>query len=132
VSERGRTKAYVLARKVAWSRVAVGVTMFALPKLVAKFQPADDAEPPSLEVMTRTVGVRDIALGLGAVLAARSSDDRDLRRWVLMGLTSDALDTVTGLLGFDLLGRSRATAAALIPGPFIVGNLRALSGLRSA
>jgi hypothetical protein len=82
--------------------------------------------PGNLVFMVRTIGVRDLALGLGTVVAARSSRRRGVRRWIQFGLLSDALDVMTGASSSRLLGRSGAAAAALIPVPFVAADLLVL------
>jgi len=57
------------ARALASARVALGVTAFALPRLPARPWVGTDAARPSVEVMGRALGARDVALGLGALLA---------------------------------------------------------------
>jgi hypothetical protein len=71
----------------------------------------EDEASGSLILFTRTVGVRDLALGLGTLAAERSGSAADLRRWVRAGLVSDGLDFVAGLTGSRLIG-SRGVAIA--------------------
>ena len=103
-------------------RALVGVAMIAAPRLVVR---PEDGVPAAgnLVFMVRTIGVRDLALGLGTVAAARSSRGGDARRWIRFGLVSDALDVVTSAASSRLLGRGGATAATLIPAPFVAADL---------
>ena len=94
-------------------RALVGVAMIAAPRLVVR--PKDGvAAAGDVVFMVRTIGVRDLALGLGTVVAARSSRRGDARRWMQFGLVSDALDVVVGSRSAPLLGRGGAASAALI------------------
>ena len=113
---------------MGWLRAAVGVAMIAAPNLVV---PAPEGAPPpgSLAFMVRTIGVRDLAIGLGTVAAARAAAPDDMRRWLRYGLLSDALDVVAGATAGRLLGRGGATAAALIPVPFVAADLGVLRTL---
>jgi hypothetical protein len=111
-------------------RALVGVAMIAAPGLVVRPR---RGETPSGTVafMVRTIGVRDLALGLGTVAAARSSGGGDARRWIQFGLLSDALDVVIGTRSASLLGRGGAASAALIPAPFVAADLWILRSERS-
>jgi hypothetical protein len=65
--------------------------------------------------MVRSLGARDVALGLGAVLALRHG--APVRGWVEGGGLADAADTFGTLLAFGALPRARrwlvlATSAA--------------------
>jgi hypothetical protein len=74
----------------------------------------------------RTIGIRDLVLGLGAVAASRSGAVDDANRWALAALASDALDTVVGLAAVRSIGRRDSWAAAGLAGVFVLGDLRAL------
>jgi hypothetical protein len=113
------------AQVVGLLRAAVGVAMIVAPGLVVRPQ---DGEPASgiVTFMVRTIGVRDLALGLGTVAAARSSRRGDARRWIQFGLLSDGLDTLIGTGSGRLLGRSGAATAALVPVPFVAADLLVL------
>lgn len=76
----------------------------------------------------RTVGIRDVALGLGTLHAAGTGSTRDLRRWVGAGLLSDALDIAAGLASARTTG-VRGVASALVAAPVVAADLWALSGL---
>ena len=52
----------------------------------------------------RTIGIRDLVLGLGTVFAARSDVGGDVGRWNSAALASDALDTVVSLASTDQSG----------------------------
>ena len=98
------------ATSVGWVRVVVGIVLAGAPGVfVRRF--VDDEASGSLILFARTVGVRDIALGIGTLAADRSGTTADLKRWVRAGLVSDSLDLVTGLAGSNLVGR-RGTAIA--------------------
>jgi hypothetical protein len=103
-------------------RALVGVAMIVAPRSVAR-STNGVAAAGDLVFMVRTIGVRDLALGLGTLAAANSSNTTDQARWVRFGLVSDALDVVTGTAAGRLLGRRGAASAALIPAPFAAADL---------
>ncbi|MCU1489608.1 MAG: hypothetical protein JWM85_1013 [Acidimicrobiaceae bacterium] len=85
------------------------------------------AATPGARLLGRALGGRDLALGLGALLAAQH--DAPLRGWVEAGLLSDTGDTLATLLAFKKLPRFTrwlilattlgAVAAAALCAPFL-------------
>src|SRR6516165_152288 len=72
-----------VALGLAAARVGVGLTAVVMPKLVARPWVGAEAEGLGAAVLGRALGGRDIALGLGLLLAARR--DRPLRGWLEAG-----------------------------------------------
>lgn len=65
---------------VGWIRVGVGVLFGGAPQLfVDRF--VEDESSGTLVLFARTIGVRDLALGLGTLAAERSGKSADLQRW---------------------------------------------------
>lgn len=77
-------------------------------------------------LLMRTIGIRDLVLGAGTVVAARSGDTGDLVRWNSAALASDSLDTVVSLASFRSIGKRDAWAAAALAFTFVCGDVRAL------
>ena len=101
------------ARALASARVALGVTAFALPRLPARPWVGTDAARPSVGVMGRALGARDVALGLGALLALRG--DGPVRGWLEAGGLADAGDVAATILAWrngPRFGRWLVLAAA--------------------
>ena len=119
-----------MAGGVAWLRIATGVVLSIAPRSVLRLQ-ATDEPSGSLVLMTRTVGIRDLVVGIGSLAALRSGSDGDLRRWVRVGLLSDVLDALAGAFGARLVGKRGASVSALVPVPVIVADLCALSMLNN-
>jgi hypothetical protein len=82
-----------------------------------------------MTLLLRTVGIRDLALGLGTASALRSGSTRELQRWVGAGLLSDVLDVGAGVASARTTG-ARGLASALIASPLVVVDLWALTMLR--
>jgi hypothetical protein len=116
------------AQLVGIARALVGVAMIAAPRAVVRPKNGVPAAG-DLVFMVRTIGVRDLALGLGTVAAARSGRRDGTRRWVEFGLLSDALDVMIGTRSSRLLGPGGAATAALVPVPFVVADLWARRSL---
>jgi hypothetical protein len=77
-------------------------------------------------LLMRTVGIRDLVLGVGTVVAARSGQTGDPDRWNSVALASDSLDTVVSLASFRSIGKRDAWAAAALAFAFACGDVRAL------
>jgi hypothetical protein len=73
----------------------------------------------------RTIGIRDLVIGLGTVAAARSDVAGDVGRWNSAALTSDSLDTVVSLASFRSIGKRDAWAAAVLAFVFVCCDLQA-------
>lgn len=75
--------------------------------------------------MTRACGVRDLALGAGALAAlARGQDAHD---WVVAGATCDVVDLVATLAADDVPTSGRVMVTALAGGAIAVSLAYVLS-----
>lgn len=99
-------------------RVGLGVTALVVPELAGRVWIGDAAIGRDKAVVLRALGGRDVALGVGVLLAGRRGN---LRRWVLLGALSDFVDVLSTAAGFTelpkwrrwlVLGASGASAAA--------------------
>lgn len=131
-------QARMLALSIAGARVALGAVAIAAPGIAlrpwvgataaASPGPTAATSPspnPATTVLGRALGGRDLALGLGALLAARR--DAPLRGWIEAGGLADWGDVAATLLAFGRLPRwgrwlvlaasagSAATAAVVAP-----------------
>ena len=82
-----------------------------------------------MDLLMRTVGIRDLALGLGTVASLRSDSTAETRRWVVAGLISDALDVGAGLAAARTTG-GRGVLSALVALPVVVLDVWVLAQLR--
>ena len=116
------------AGAVGWIRVGVGVLFAGAPAMfVDRF--VEDESSGTLVLFARTIGVRDLALGLGTLAAERSGSPTDLQRWVRAGLVSDSIDFVAGLASTRLVGRRGVAVATATVIPVIVLDLLGLKQL---
>ncbi len=83
-------------------------------------------------LLMRTIGIRDLVLGLGTVAAARSDDVRDERRGTATALASDSLDVAASLASFRSIGKRDSCSAAILALTFVCGDLQARRRLRRA
>lgn len=104
--------ALLLARGFAVGRTAVGAALLVAPGM-ARVWVGAPATRPGGKVLTRALGMRDVALGVGLLRAV--GEDRDIGRWLAAGVLADGTDLAATLLAWDRLpsvGRVGVTAAA--------------------
>jgi hypothetical protein len=109
---------------MGWLRAAVGVALIAAPGAPMRLSGREEPTGASLLLM-RTIGIRDLVLGLGSVAAARSNDASDIRRWGAVALASDSIDAAVSLASFRSIGKRDSCAAAALGLAFVCGDLRA-------
>jgi hypothetical protein len=106
-------------------RTAVGVALVAAPGVPLRMAGGGQSTGAA-RLLMRTIGVRDLVLGVGMLSAAGDGDGADSDRWTRATLASDALDTVLGLLAVRSIGRRDAAVAAGLAAAFVYGDVRAL------
>ncbi len=114
-----------VVERMGWFRTAVGAVLIAAP---GPFLRLSRREPPTGAsiLLLRTIGIRDLVLGLGTVSAARSDGPDDVRRWSTATLTSDALDVVASVASWRSIGRLNSVAAAAVALVAVSGDIHAL------
>jgi len=95
-----------LVRMIAAGRVVIGATLTLAPGFAGGQWVGEVAQRKDAKVMIRAMGVRDLALGAGALQALSSGDP--VRSWVLMGALSDVIDFTATALALRQLGARRA------------------------
>ena len=110
------------AEAMGWLRAAVGIGLLAAPEVPMRL-PGSEAPTPASVLLMRTIGIRDLVLGLGTVAAARSESGGDTRRWIAVTAASDTLDVATSLASFRAIGKRDAVGAALLALTFVGGDL---------
>ncbi len=109
---------------MGWLRTAVGIVLIVAPG--APMRLAGRQEPNGADMLLmRTIGIRDLVLGLGTVAAARSNDIKDVLRWTAAALASDSLDAVASLASFRSIGKRDSWSAAILALTFVCGDLQA-------
>ena len=95
------------------TRIAIGAVAVVLPRLVLRPWIGADAGQPSARLLSRALGGRDMALGLGALLAMNHGGP--VRGWLEAGGLADAGDVLATVLGWpheSRWGRWMVLAAA--------------------
>jgi uncharacterized protein YfiM (DUF2279 family) len=115
------------------ARVAIGVVALIRPATVANpWVGADQTTSPASSVLGRATGGRDVALGVGAVLAARRTAVGGLIGWTAAGAFCDAVDAAATGISWDRLPKGgRVAVAAAATSGAVMGGLLAL-GLAAA
>jgi hypothetical protein len=80
-------------------RIGVGVAFVLFPSLAGRMWIGSDAARRPVKVLARAFGARDLAIGLGIVIALDRGTP--VRGWIEAGAVSDAIDTVATLLAGD-------------------------------
>ena len=112
---------------MGWLRAAVGIALIAAPGVPIRLSGREQPTGAS-RLLMRTIGIRDLVLGLGTVAAARSGQADDIQRWTTAALASDSLDAAASLASARSIGRRDSGAAALLSLIFICGDVRARRG----
>jgi hypothetical protein len=116
---------------MGWLRAAVGIALMGAP--AAPMRLAGRRNPAAAELLLmRTIGIRDLVLGLGTVAGARSSHVREVRRWTAAALASDSLDAAASLASFRALGPRDSSVAAALALAFVCGDLRSRQRIPAA
>ena len=77
-------------------RIGVGAAFVLLPGIAGRMWIGSDAARRPVKVLARAFGVRDLAIGLGIVIALDRGTP--VRGWIEAGALSDAVDTCASLL----------------------------------
>ena len=105
--------------RLALGRTAAGVTMLTRPTLLPGVLGVDSAAATRMAWSTQMLGAREVALGLGTLVALRKDKDgagtgRSARLWLLAGLLSDSVDALA-VGGAVAKGHvSKVTGSALV------------------
>lgn len=101
---------------LSYARIGLGVSALVTPRLPSTPWVGDvEARRPAVKLFARSLGARDVALGLGPVLALRR--DAPVRGWVEAGGLADAGDLVGTLMAWrDLPRRTRLVMLGIITG----------------
>lgn len=114
----------VPGQSMGWARAGVGAVLVVAPGWFLRLS-GREAPTPVSALLMRTIGIRDLVLGIGTVTAARRGDD-ELRRWTSVGLASDSLDVLASLATRRSIGTAEALAAAAAALVFAAGDMVSL------
>jgi hypothetical protein len=115
---------------MGWLRAAVGVALVAAPGAPMRLSGREEPTAANLLLM-RTIGIRDLALGLGTVAAARSGAAADIHRWTAAALASDSLDAAASVASYRSIGKRDSWAAAVLALAFACADIQAFRRIRT-
>jgi hypothetical protein len=119
-----------LAGALALSRLAFGANYLARPASAEPTWIGRAARAPGAQVMIRSQGARDVALGAGALWALGTG--RDPHAWMVAQILTDGADAVATWAAREHLPSARGrTAFALAAGSTAVAAVAA-AGLRAS
>ena len=100
--------------QLAAGRAGAGALMVVRPRLLPRLLGVDSATATRVGWSVQMLGARELALGLGTLVAAQGPDRRGARLWVAAGVLCDAVD-VLAVAGALLRGRvSKGTGTAVL------------------
>ena len=108
---------------MAVTRIVIGVVLLLLPGPFLRAWLGRQASSPFSRLMARSVGGRDLALGLGTLLALRHR--APLRGWLEAAMLADTSDAFTTVMASRHLSRPRFVLA-LAPTLVAIGYGRTL------
>jgi hypothetical protein len=121
-----------LAIALAVNRAGFGLNYLLRPRQARTSWIGRAARKPGTQVIVRAQGIRDFALGAGALRAAARGDARELRAWVAGQTLSDLTDLVATWIAHDDLPKRRARLAMAVAGVSTAVGAAAAAGLRPA
>ena len=104
----------MVALSLARLRIAIGVAAVAAPRLAARIMGGKRAAEGIAPLFARMLGARDIALGLGTVIALDRG--KPVRGWLEGAALSDSVDCVACLLAREQMSPGVAGAAGGLGG----------------
>jgi len=119
-----------LAIGLAVNRAGFGLNYLLRPEQARTSWIGRAAKKPGTQVIVRSQGIRDVALGAGALRGAARGDARELRAWVAGHTLSDLADLIATWLARDDLPKRRATLSMTIAGASTLAGAAATAGLR--
>jgi hypothetical protein len=116
-----------MARQIAAGRAVIAAAILAAPVASARLMGTDTATAQRVVWLTRMMGVRDGALGVGGAVAARRGG---AGAWLLGGAVADTVDAIV-VAGALRQGRLKGLVpTAVVPLAAATGALGFLTALR--
>lgn len=112
--------ARLLTRLLACGRIGIGLALFAAPRTAARLWLGHDISPGA-GILARGLGARDLAIGVGTLVAL--DGDRDVDPWMDAAAAADTADAAAALLARDEVD------GKVVAGTVVVALGSALTGL---
>jgi hypothetical protein len=118
-SQLTKQDARTAAQTLALLRVGIGAVAITFPGMVLRPWVGADSKRPTVRLLSRALGGRDIALGLGALLALRH--EGPVRGWLEAGGLADAGDVLTTVVGWRAAPRGGRWLVLMAAGAGVAG-----------
>jgi hypothetical protein len=111
-----------VAKAIALGRIGLGTAFTLVPGLALRVWPGVGAhESPVSRFLARSTGGRDLAIGIGTLVALRR--DAPVRGWLEAGMLADAVDAVAVVTVLRSVPKGRALVAlASAAGAVVAGR----------
>lgn len=113
------------AKRMAVARIGLGVAGLIAPRVLGRAWIGTEGASARVAQITRAFAARDMALGLGALIAVQR--DAPVRGWIEAGLVCDLADTASSMGGaVGRIKKALLAGAALVA---VAGGILSLRGL---
>jgi len=110
-----------MIRNIALMRIAIGVISYLAPRLGGRLFGLDVSGNPQAPYLARLFGVRDLALGVGALQSSGTAQ----KQWLQFGMACDIADAFAALFG-------RRDGTLPVPATLLVGGAAVAAAAMSA
>lgn len=131
---RRRAPLRVLAERatpahLALARAGAGTVMIGRPRTLPQLMGVDSATAARMAWAVQMLGAREVALGLGTLVALRSPDRAGSRLWLAGGVLSDGVDAlaVAGALARGRVRTSSGLGLVAVAAGAVALGVRALA-----
>jgi hypothetical protein len=123
-SANART-AVTLARLAGITRICLGAAFVVAPHASARPWVGAGADSAGAQLLTRSMGIRDLLLGAGLLQALNQADHRAAARWLSYGAAAGVIDAGATLAAYPSLPRGGRAFLLFITGALVTDTLLA-------
>jgi hypothetical protein len=116
LSTNART-AVKLARLAGITRICFGTAFIVAPHASARPWVGAGADSAGAQLLTRSMGIRDLLLGVGLLQALNQADHRTAARWLSYGAAAGVIDAGATLAAYPSLPQGGRAARSATPQP---------------
>jgi hypothetical protein len=117
--------AVTLARLVGITRICFGTAFIVAPHASARPWVGASADSAGAQLLTRSMGIRDLLLGAGLLQALNQADHQTAARWLSYGATAGVIDAGATLAAYPSLPRRGRAFLLFITGALVADTLLA-------
>lgn len=117
--------AVTLARLAGITRICFGTAFIVAPRASAQPWVGAGADSAGAQLLTRSMGIRDLLLGVGLLQALSQADHRAAARWLSYGAAAGVIDAGATLAAYPSLPRGGRAFLLFITGAAVTDTLLA-------